>query len=441
MWSDARVGWTRVMCVSHAPRSRPCCPNLGAVCATVHKGRQSRAMCGRSYLAALLVLYVGLEASAQCMYSHGAAGELARVSGAMACGDSAHGGTENLTSWTAAPIGGGGVTAPQPAGQQCSSNYVTPVENATAGTFGAVIKVTREGLDRTVILITYRMTVLQANCGPDMDEHLIPYPPQPNASVHRGFYGAYTSIREDTLRAVRQAVSSVQQVTRFVLTGYSLGGAMVNYLAMDLRRAYPSQPIMLYAFGTPRVGDAAFAAAFRAMNEVQAYLIWHRADPVPQCTLYEPNGAAGCTQFARGWRHAIPRTVWYPSDLNTTATLTQSPSGIASEAYVECASDSDSDGCRPPNAALTQADHLYYMGEGMLCCDPAPPNAPFLPMTITGVSFTDFAAQHCHTAFSEPIVCNPGHLHAPEAESRRDGLAKLLAKVEATANALQPSPY
>lgn len=82
-------------------------------------------------------------------------------------------------------------------------------------------------------------------------------------SVHKGFHAAYGSVRElltDKLAEVDGAEIGVW------ITGHSLGGALATLLAADLMRQMEAGRALalrgVYTFGSPRVGDNAFAARF-----------------------------------------------------------------------------------------------------------------------------------------------------------------------------------
>ena len=358
--------------------------------------------------------------SVSAPYNHHAAGEFARIASSMSCGDSTHGGTRGLVGWTWPPLEDGGVPAPQPSGM--SSQYIDVLENTTAGTFGTVINVARSGANSRVVVIAFRATMVQQNCLQTLDEHLAPYPPQRELQVHRGFYNAYASLRAQTLEAISRVVERPGSVERFVLTGWSLGGAMASCLTMDLRARGYEQPITVYAFGAPRVGDAAFASAFRALHDVDAYNVWHRGDPVPECGLFVPHGAEGCTQYERGFRQAIGRTVWYPAGL-----------GGRSE-HVVCEADSRDPECTPRAGDLSADDHLFYLGEGMMCCEPAGDDAPMLAPAEGGAPVLETLQARCRAPFA--VVCNPEGRHEPE---ERGGVRALKANVGGRPHeALQP---
>jgi len=86
--------------------------------------------------------------------------------------------------------------------------------------------------------------------------------------VHRGFLGAYKSVRDQVHEAVGAYVHDRKPV---VVLGHSLGGALATLCAVDLQ--YCMQPgrelfehariIHAYTFGSPRVGNGSFGRSYR----------------------------------------------------------------------------------------------------------------------------------------------------------------------------------
>jgi hypothetical protein len=76
-----------------------------------------------------------------------------------------------------------------------------------------------------------------------------------SARVHQGFLAAYASLKE----AIGQWLGPPDG-RRLVVTGHSLGAAMATLLAAERPESE------LVTFGSPRVGDAAFAALFAGRN-------------------------------------------------------------------------------------------------------------------------------------------------------------------------------
>eukprot|EP00668_Euglena_longa_P036071 GGOE01046358.1.p1 GENE.GGOE01046358.1~~GGOE01046358.1.p1 ORF type:complete len:976 (-),score=305.94 GGOE01046358.1:146-2854(-) len=75
--------------------------------------------------------------------------------------------------------------------------------------------------------------------------------------AHSGFYEAYNTLREDTLRAVR-ALALARPQKRICCTGHSLGGALAIFAAYDITKMLEGREVTMYNFGGPRVGNNTF---------------------------------------------------------------------------------------------------------------------------------------------------------------------------------------
>lgn len=110
-------------------------------------------------------------------------------------------------------------------------------------------------------------------------------PPPPAATapaaatplVHFGFLRGYASVREPLLAELAALTSGLSRDWEIFFTGHSLGGALATLAAADVAARHPAgRPPVLYSFGQPKVGDAAFGAAvdellpaaFRVVNDV-----------------------------------------------------------------------------------------------------------------------------------------------------------------------------
>lgn len=88
---------------------------------------------------------------------------------------------------------------------------------------------------------------------------------------------------------------------KLFITGYSLGGALATIAAMDLKEKFnPSNKMMLYTYGQPRVGNAALSDyIFSIFNQSNYIRIVNHDDSVPH-------------QPAFSYKHAGTE-VWYKS--------------------------------------------------------------------------------------------------------------------------------
>ncbi|KAJ3491725.1 hypothetical protein NLI96_g519 [Meripilus lineatus] len=96
-----------------------------------------------------------------------------------------------------------------------------------------------------------------------LDQKLFPGVPS-NIHVHGGFGHEHAKTAVTTLKKVEAIISS-KNATSVVLVGHSLGGALAELGALYMSLNLPSHiRIKAVTFGTPRVGNQAFASYFDA---------------------------------------------------------------------------------------------------------------------------------------------------------------------------------
>ena len=111
-----------------------------------------------------------------------------------------------------------------------------------------------------------------------------------DAKVHRGFYHAYRSVRDQVLMSLQHMMFADELVIeRILVSGHSFGGAMAHFLYLDVQTRYPSCPLEMYTFGAPRTGTKTFATAFNAAMPRCFRLVFER-DPIP----FVPKGLGYC---------------------------------------------------------------------------------------------------------------------------------------------------
>jgi len=93
--------------------------------------------------------------------------------------------------------------------------------------------------------------------------------------IHEGFYNIYLSIREQLLEEVKKFD---REATQLVITGHSLGSALMNIAAFDLAKNKP-KPIA-YGFAGPRVGNVNFAKRYNSFD-LNSQRIFNTSDIVP----------------------------------------------------------------------------------------------------------------------------------------------------------------
>ena len=139
------------------------------------------------------------------------------------------------------------------------------------------------------------------------------------------------------LPALQHALSASGAKT-IIVTGHSLGAAMAELAAIDLKlNVYPSLKYASYTQGTPRVGNPAFAALFDSQIDVSFREI-HQADCVPHLP-----------PKLLGFGHA-PMEIWFDEAFDSYHYCAGSPLGEDS---------SCSDSLLLP---VSVSDHVTYRG-------------------------------------------------------------------------------
>lgn len=99
-----------------------------------------------------------------------------------------------------------------------------------------------------------------------------------SCTVHSGFAKGWEERRTVILNAVMAAKAANPDYT-VVVTGHSIGGAVGTLAGAELRSLGINADV--YSYGSPRVGNAAFASFVTAQEAVN-YRMTHENDPVPQ---------------------------------------------------------------------------------------------------------------------------------------------------------------
>lgn len=98
--------------------------------------------------------------------------------------------------------------------------------------------------------------------------------------AHYGFLAVYHFAR-DAIRAKVQELVTKYPDYSIQLTGHSLGGAVANLYAQDLARIHTKSKVVLTTFGSPRVGNEAYARMCDTLPNLETYRVVHANDPVP----------------------------------------------------------------------------------------------------------------------------------------------------------------
>jgi len=138
---------------------------------------------------------------------------------------------------------------------------------------------------RNEILVSYRGTVGDSlkNWIEDLKfaHTKTPFDGLPGAFVDLGFYQCYTSLQAQTLAAVA-SLTQTYPTASISVTGHSLGAAISTIAVLDMIVNHNITGVTQYNFGSPRVGDSSFAAAYDSLVPIgQHYRVVNDADIVP----------------------------------------------------------------------------------------------------------------------------------------------------------------
>jgi hypothetical protein len=130
------------------------------------------------------------------------------------------------------------------------------------------------------VIISVRGTTSRKDWGNNLEAHHVAYSFGPG-HVHEGFYKAFLSIKEK----VSAYYDDNGQNKNVIVTGHSLGGAVATLIAAYLKADKKTNKIMLYTFGSPRVGDRVFADHFSKADSFPCFRIVNNNDIVPKVPL------------------------------------------------------------------------------------------------------------------------------------------------------------
>ncbi|PRP89536.1 hypothetical protein PROFUN_00800 [Planoprotostelium fungivorum] len=142
------------------------------------------------------------------------------------------------------------------------------------------------GFTQTQIVFSFRGTRLGVLKDILADLDIFPATPFrdaiPGAHVHRGFLDMYMSVRDDVIRSGIELSNKFPNHT-LIVTGHSLGGAISTLVAADLAiEAQVKNPVQLWTFGSPRVGNEVFARYLDDHYLDKSFRVTHNRDPVPR---------------------------------------------------------------------------------------------------------------------------------------------------------------
>uniref|UniRef100_A0A6B2LDZ5 Fungal lipase-type domain-containing protein n=1 Tax=Arcella intermedia TaxID=1963864 RepID=A0A6B2LDZ5_9EUKA len=190
---------------------------------------------------------------------------------------------------------------------------------------------------RNEIVVSFRGSKTIENWINDFDFIFTqPYTDQSTIKVHSGFWDSYTSISSQLVPALKARISGCPHCKRIAFVGHSLGAAVTTLAFMDIvYRHKITQPTpVIYNFGQPRVGNAAWVSWVRSFGN--ATRLVQAADIVPHLPPVDFD-----------YRH-MATEVWILSD--------------QSNAYKVCDASGEDPTCSDSLDIYSRADHLLYLG-------------------------------------------------------------------------------
>lgn len=103
-------------------------------------------------------------------------------------------------------------------------------------------------------------------------------------SVHEGFQNSYLDLRDQ----IEETMKDLRSTRHLFVAGHSLGAAFATFALCDLELSMKRPVSSLYTYGSPRVGDAAFARAFNAAFSKKTFRIANSSDFVTEIPFPVP---------------------------------------------------------------------------------------------------------------------------------------------------------
>jgi len=185
----------------------------------------------------------------------------------------------------------------------------------------------------STIFVVYRGSTDIGDWVNNLNAILTDYPKCSGCSVHKGFYNAEQGIISKMLTEVKSLKAKFPSYT-VVVTGHSLGAAVATLTALDFLDAGIT-PLRMFHFGSPRVGNTAFAN-YASAKIVDRNRNTHHKDMVPHCPMHE--------------RFTHISGEWYEDDSGLKQCL-----GLEDES------------CSYQWHITSIDDHMYYLGLHMSC--------------------------------------------------------------------------
>ncbi len=156
------------------------------------------------------------------------------------------------------------------------------VKEKTKDGYGYILIHKKENL----IAIGIRGTLITswANIKTDLSASKVKYPLCPtklDCLVHSGFLAHFQAMKGEMDKLVSKAIKD-KPSGKIVVTGHSLGGAVATLYANELKKMYANHILDLVIYGSPRVGNYAFASFTNNLLGVKhIFRVIYANDPIP----------------------------------------------------------------------------------------------------------------------------------------------------------------
>ncbi|MED4016055.1 MULTISPECIES: lipase family protein [Sutcliffiella] len=138
-----------------------------------------------------------------------------------------------------------------------------------------------------VIVVAFRGTQTNLDWISDLEvsqEHF-PYC-SPSPLVHSGFLSIYNSVRDE----IFPTLETLSKKKTLLITGHSLGGALATLLALECNIEKLFSSIIMYNYGSPRVGDEGFVEEYKKQGppSIRFVNLLDLVPFVPTSRVYSP---------------------------------------------------------------------------------------------------------------------------------------------------------
>lgn len=192
-----------------------------------------------------------------------------------------------------------------------------------------------------------------------------------NPLVEDYFYSAYRDVLRSSMQEQLKKARALYPNYQVSFTGHSLGAALTAIAATDAVYSgiVEKGKVLVYTFGSPRVGNPDFNAAFTgAMKEV--YRLVHHKDLVPHVPPCIPNLSGDCIKSGFG------ELLWFPYHYGNQVFYDSPDGNPGTQRYC----DEEDSTCQNKYSLITAdiSDHGHYVGIRVGCNG----NGPFTDIPL-----------------------------------------------------------